>query len=422
MNRAVIALALKDLRLLVRNRGAFFFTFIWPLLTSVFFGAVMAGASDRPTRIRIVMVDEDGAPAAAAFVDALQKREGLDIVRASRGEALEMVRRGRRTAMAVLPRGFGQALDRMFYGAPPTIEIWIDPVRRAEGSILEGLLYQQAAEGLQRMFSDPELARRRARDALRDLGGAPSSVQGELAALPRFLQELDTFLSKAPAGGPSGGAGWQPLVIQTHNAAAADRRGPRNSFEITFPQGALWGVIGCVMSFSIGIASERTHGTLLRLLTAPITRARLLSGKALACFVGILLVETAVFLLGRLIFGVRPSSLGLLALAGVSVALGFAGLMMTIASFGRTEQSAAGAGWAVMLPLAMLGGAMIPLFIMPPWMARASDLSPVKWGILAFEGAVWRGFTLSEMAIPCGVLLAIGAVGFAVGARTFRTS
>jgi ABC-2 type transport system permease protein len=67
--------------------------------------------------------------------------------------------------------------------------------------------------------------------------------------------------------------------------------------------------------------------------------------------------------------------------------------------------------------MAMFGGAMIPLLFMPSFMRVASNLSPVKWSILALEGAIWRGFTLSEMLLPCAVLIAIGAVCMAIGTR-----
>jgi ABC-2 type transport system permease protein len=52
---------------------------------------------------------------------------------------------------------------------------------------------------------------------------------------------------------------------------------------------------------------------------------------------------------------------------------------------------------------------------MPGWMQTASNVSPVKWGILALEGGIWRGFTLAEEARPCGVLVAVGVAGFAFG-------
>ncbi len=64
---------------------------------------------------------------------------------------------------------------------------------------------------------------------------------------------------------------------------------------------------------------------------------------------------------------------------------------------------------------------MVPLFAMPRWMLAVSNLSPVKWAILAMEGATWRGFSPAEMALPCGVLLAVGFLTFTIGARSFRT-
>ena len=94
--------------------------------------------------------------------------------------------------------------------------------------------------------------------------------------------------------------------------------------------------------------------------------------------------------------------------------------MMMIASLGRTEQAVAGAGWAMLMPMAMLGGAMIPQFVMPPWMLVAGNISPIKWAILGIEGALWRNFSVAEMLLPCGILVAFGAVCFAIGTRGLR--
>jgi ABC-2 type transport system permease protein len=54
-------------------------------------------------------------------------------------------------------------------------------------------------------------------------------------------------------------------------------------------------------------------------------------------------------------------------------------------------------------------------------MSTASGVSPAKWAILAFEGALWRGLSPAEMALPLGLLLAIGAGGLSLGTRLFRT-
>ncbi len=106
----------------------------------------------------------------------------------------------------------------------------------------------------------------------------------------------------------------------------------------------------------------------------------------------------------------------------IQASLEFVGLTdrMLIAALGTTEQAAAGAGWAVMLPLTMLGGGMVPLFVMPAWMSAASNFSPAKWAVLAMEGGIWRGFSAAEMLLPCTILITTGLVCFALGSRTFR--
>jgi ABC-2 type transport system permease protein len=199
-----------------------------------------------------------------------------------------------------------------------------------------------------------------------------------------------------------------------------EKVGPRSAFDFTFPQGILWGVIGSALGFALSLVTERTRGTLMRLETSPLSRLDVLAGKALACFLTIVAVESLLLALGAAFFGIRPASWSLLAAAALAVAACFVGLMMVVAVLGRTEQSAGALGWAIMIPMSMFGGGMIPLFVMPSWMQVVSNASPVKWGILALEGATWRGFSPSEMALPLAVLLLVGASGFALGVRMFR--
>jgi ABC-2 type transport system permease protein len=189
----------------------------------------------------------------------------------------------------------------------------------------------------------------------------------------------------------------------------ASRRGPGNPHAVTFPQGMFWAVLGILMSFATSLATERSEGTWLRLRTAPVRGWHLLAGKGLACGVAMLLALNLLALVGAVAFGVRPDWL-LLELAFVAGAFCFTALMMLFAMLARSVRAASGIAWAVTMPLAMLGGAMIPLFAMPGWMQAASNASPVKWLLLAIEGAVWRGFALTEMLPALGVLVAIGLV------------
>jgi ABC-2 type transport system permease protein len=194
---------------------------------------------------------------------------------------------------------------------------------------------------------------------------------------------------------------------------------PQSSFAWSFPQAVIWGILGCVTSFAVSLTTERTGGTLVRLMLSPIARWQILAGKAAACFVGCLAVATLVLLMGRLAFGVHPRSLPMLAVGVLCIGAGFVGVMMLVATMGKTAGGSSGAGRAVLLVLAMIGGGSIPLFAMPQWMQTVSGISPFKWAIQALDAGIWRPLAWGEFAIPCAVLLGFGVVGFALGARLF---
>ena len=429
----ILALGVKDLRLLFRVKARLFFTLFWPLLVAIMFGLIVGGSGPRAMRLAIAIVDEDGTSESTAFVDKLAARPGMDVVRVARAEALDQVRRGRRIAAIMLPKGFGEARGRMFYGAPPRVELAVDPSRQAEASMLQGLLFEQAAQQMQQVMSDPTRLQQMTRATLAVVNAAPAGDvpdkdSPDKASLSRFLTELDRFATTQKAhegnagttGRASVGPGWQPLEVVTQDVTRDRERVPHSGFDITFVQGMIWGLIGCSMTFAVGLVAERTRGTFVRLQMAPMTAAQVLAGKALACFVTLFLLQALLLAVGAAFFGLRVESPGLLAIAMLCASTAFVGIMMLVASLGKTEEVAGGMGWAIMMPMAMLGGAMVPLIAMPAWMITASHASPMKWAVLALEGAVWRGFGPSDMLLPCGVLLSVGLVTFALGVRTLR--
>ncbi len=416
--RAVLAIAAKDLRLLSRSRSTLFFALGWPVLMALFFGYVFGGGGEKG-RIPVAVVDEDRTPESARLVARLTGTAGLEISPATREEATLLVRTGKRSAAVIVPAGYGEAADRVFHGEPRRLVLEVDPARTAEGAMLEGILTGAAMQGMQELFTDPARSRAMVGRSLADLDSAPPSEARD--STRRLLGELRAWLERPASPGVEGAArpAWKPLEIERREVRR-EKAGPRSAFDFTFPQGILWGVIGSALGFSLSLVTERTRGTLLRLETAPLSRLDVLAGKALACFAAILAVEALLLSLGVAAFGIRPASWILLAAAAVALAACFVGIMMAVAVLARTEQAAGGLGWAILMPLAMIGGGMIPLFVMPSWMQAASHVSPVKWGILALEGATWRGFTTAEMAVPLAVLLGVGLLGLAFGVHRFR--
>ena len=414
--RAITALAVKDWKLLLRQPAALFFVVAWPILTAVLFGMIFGGSGSGTGKPKVAIVDLDASADSRRFVERVTDLELLEVDVHDEAAARELVRTGKRTAAVIVPKGYGEASARMFYGEPPVVSVLVDPSRRAERAMVAGYLQQVAGQGMSDRMFDPAAIRDMSAQFEANVDAVP---EAQRAAIRTLLSATDDVISSgaAPSAGGSG-ASWTPLKVEIEELTAK-RRGPRNGFAVTFPQGLLWGVIGCLMTFATALVRERQQGTLARLRASPLSPTAIVLGKALACAGAIAVVAILLFTLAAVVFGVRPTSWPLLALAVLAAALCFTGVMMLIASLGTTEDSVSGAGWAVMMPLMMFGGGMIPLFVMPGWMQSVSHFSPVKWATLALEGAVWRDFSLAEMAPSLAILLAVGTVCFAIGTRAF---
>ncbi len=428
--RPILALAFKDLRLLVRDRTALFFTLFFPVIFSIFFGLIFAGASGGPRAVKLAVVDEDRTDGSRAFLQRLRDDERFAVTDSPSTAAAEaLVLAGKSAGYLSVPKGFGQSQQNMFAamgGADrPTISVGVDPSRFAEKGMIEGLLQMHAFRGMGEMFGQPSKMLpqlRAARATLSALTGAQGEQRKDLA---EFLTSAESFMQRQqarddadPADAPGPAAAFSPVSMEFKDVKAPTS-GPASSFQVSFPQGIIWGIMGCAVGFGISLVVERQRGTLARLRIAPLAPTSVLLGKALACFGTICAVCTLLFLIAGLGFKMPFHSLPLLALAVVCIGVAFVGLMMLAACSGKTESGASGLSWAVMMVFALLGGAAVPTMFMPGFIQPLSSLSPVKWSINAMEGAIWRGFTLEQMLLPCGVLVAVGVASFAIGVAVF---
>lgn len=423
--KKMIALMKKDLMLLSKDKMAMFFTFIFPLVFAFIFGSIFSGDSGGSKSLKVAVVDLDQTTASQAFVKEIEASDEFSVTMTTEEKAKQFVRKGKRVAYFILPKGFGEDYQGVFTGSAPEVLVGIDPSRKAEAGYLEGSLMKLGVKRFENMFSnvgalsdqlDESLALIEQSD---DMPAEWKSLLSEY--LPKF-KELAQNESEAGEdfsfGGEEGVNPMIPLKV-TKQEEIVKRSGPRNAFAITIPQGVIWAIMGCVIGFAISLVQEKTLGTITRLIVAPISRTQIVAGKALGCFLAQIIVVTLLFLVAYFVLDVR-FDLGKLILAAVASGICFVGLMMFFASLAHTERSVAGITNAFLIMMGMVGGAMIPLFVMPGWMQAISDFSPVKWAIVAFEGAIWRDFSYTEMMTPVLILLAIGVVAFILGTRMVK--
>jgi ABC-2 type transport system permease protein len=425
----IVTMAVKDLRLLTRDRMGLFFIVGFPVLMGVAFGFIGASFAPGPSEsnaMPVGVVDEDQSEMSRRFIQSLRNEGGIEVHEVGRDESRDLVRKRKLAGFIVVPPSFGETAG-IIWASAPAIQLGVDPSRQAEAGMLQGYIMQAMGELVQERFTDTTSMRKQLAKSAASVDTNEEMTPTDRVLLKGFLQtadvfmgSLDTVMNRLDSGEDGGMPGMQLAKIETIDvlrpkSARGELLGKlRSQWDISFPAAMMWGVMACVAGFAVSIVKERTEGTLLRLKIAPITRAHILGGKALACFLSVVGVIIFMTVLG-LLLGLQLASPPLLVLAGLSIAIGFVGLMMAMSVIGRTEQAVSGAAWAIIVVMCMFGGGMMPLAFLPRFMTTISHFSPVKWGILSLEGAIWRGFTLTEMLFPCGVLLAIGVAGFAIG-------
>jgi ABC-2 type transport system permease protein len=239
--------------------------------------------------------------------------------------------------------------------------------------------------------------------------------------------ELKARLALAVPGtaSPPAGASIQALVHAERHATS----GPRpTSVQQNVPAWLVFGMFFVVASLSSLFVQERGSGALGRLRSLGVSRAMLLASKALP-YLGVnalqaLLMLAAGIWLMPLIGGDALSLSGIhwgaLAVALAAVSLAAVSLSLAIACAVRSHAQAATIGPMVNVLMAAAGGIMVPKFVMPGFMQRLVEVSPMNWGLEALLTVLLRGGGVADTLPQVGRLALFAAAMFVLAVFLFR--
>lgn len=138
--RAVLAIAVLQLRRMARDRTALLFTVVLPVVIILVIGTTFGGG-----RFGVGVVDEDGSAASRALVRALSRNDAVEVTRYGSLDRLRPdVRLDAVTAGLVIPAGYGAALAR---GDTASVALIADPTSTAAVAVqatVRGLVGDEA--------------------------------------------------------------------------------------------------------------------------------------------------------------------------------------------------------------------------------------------------------------------------------------
>lgn len=407
-----LSVAFKDLQIMLKDRGTLFQLFILPLLfILVFSGALSAiGESQAVTLPTLAVVDLDGGTAAEELINKLGLDGSLTIQTTSILEAQSLLGENKVIGYLSIPREFTTSLQNS------------NPVELAliTGSGSDPQKVEAARLVIESIAADMTLESQII---------ASLQQMGEMQAnAPEEYQVFDTERVLAQAHNQFEIAQTRPLiqVIQSVPQQEAGQISTVDLSQSAVPGFTVLFVFMAAQTTARSIFEEKKVGTFRRLVAAPLNKVELMIGKILPNFITAL-VQIVVILafgsIGMRLLGLTPlpiekSPLGVI-LVAILLALCSSAFGIAIAGIARTENQIGGLSTLLLWGMGLLGGSLIPLFILDRFLGPIPMIVPHYWANRAFDDLLIRGLGAANIALDLGVLLAFSLLFFVIGLWRF---
>jgi ABC-2 type transport system permease protein len=178
-----------------------------------------------------------------------------------------------------------------------------------------------------------------------------------------------------------------------------------NSVQHNVPAWALFAIFFIVVPLSINLVKEKSQGTSVRVRVSPTPYYIHILGKTftylIICVIQFLLMVAVGIWIFPLMdlpqFDVSGKMFHLLIVtlfAGLA-AIGFGILIGTVSN---TQEQSAPFGATSVVVLAAIGGIWVPVFLMPEFMQKIAQFSPMNWGLNAYYDIILRNSGIGEIA------------------------
>lgn len=423
MLNQIIAIMTKEFKVLLHDRRAFSSLFFMPIafilvMTVALQGVFDSGSSDNP--VDLLIVNQDRGAIAAQVVADMRDAAGLALVEQIEGQPLtraaaeDLITGGAYSVALVFPADFSDrivlaAADSSaekalvsFIADPAVGQQLIAPIKGLVGGYIE----RWAAE---------------AQTPIKAMHGFHAMASAAPAEQAEFIRELGEQYTVEMSRSSEGSANNPGYTIQvTLPDEYQSTRNP-SSAEQNVPGYTIYGVFLIITTISTSLFREKSEGTLRRLQAAPISRAAILIGKLLPYYLINLIQIGLMLAVGMAVFhislGEHPWALAPLSLATAAAATGL-GLLIT--SLGRTQEQVSSLSMVLSITLSVLGGLMVPLYVMPDFLQRLSLAIPHAWALNGFLDVMVRGQGIVAEIPAIGALLGYALVFWLVGLWRFR--
>jgi ABC-2 type transport system permease protein len=381
-------IAVKDLRVILQDKGALFTLLALPVVIIAIFGmstGQMFTAQEEAKLVKVAVVDEDNVAISEHVIRDLAAIGGLKVeTAADRDEARRRLQEGRSGVVVILGKDFEDRINDLNLA---------DVFDTEHGKLAEGLsALDMHVESGPEFVGVAELVEYVVLSAVLRVV-APEVIRRN----PLLSRMMDRMIARGAA--------------ELKSAAAPETQPVKPPASIIYqtvvPAFLVMFAFFLVNIMANSFISERKLGTLRRLQMSRISPVQLLLGKTLPFLFVSIAQSMLLFLAGKLMFGMSWGTYPALLLAVILA----------------TSISATGLGLllATIVVLAGISGCYMPRAWLPELMKTISLATPHAWALIAYQELLTRDHpNLKLVGECCGVLALMGGLYFTAGAWRFR--
>jgi len=400
--RKIISIASNLIRVSFKDKSSILWLFVMPIIWTTLIGAVSSFGSSGSSKIPIAIINSDKGIYGDIYEDVMKNEKDLDIILYSEENfknVVNMVKETKIASMIYIPENFS---DSIINNSDVNITIY--------KSSSNNSFYIE--ELVKKITNQIDISSLTGHFVLKNI--EKTIILNDLDKKKYFESSFNEALKELTLNNKVS-VEYEILSVQKENLILP------TGFNATSPGfGVMFVMMGAFFT-AVVLAEEREMNILSRLLTTPITKMVVLSGKLLGVFCVTIIQFLFIIFFGQFILGVNwgNSPLSVLLIA-ISFTLSAVGLGTILSSIVKTSAQASALTILISIVTSMIGGAWWPIEIMPKYLQNIAKFTPQYWAINGFNKIILRGFGLKEIMPNFSILIIYAIVSLLIASIFFR--
>lgn len=409
----MIKIAIKDLKIFLRDIKAVLLTFLLPIALISLFGIAyggLGGDEEEQSPVDIYVADLDSTQISQEVIAELDSLEEISVTAVEFEKGKMDIMNGNKLAMLTIYQGFSDSVET---GKREPIELFYDEAREMEA----GLVQYALISNLMEIVGTKSLEKK----IINSLQSRYPDIDPEIMSTIEEEIGLQFESGDGNTGDETNEGNIMDEMTSLEVTALSRKQSVNWALIQSFAGTAVLMLLFSVTAMGSSILAEREDGTLKRLLYSPVHPQSILFGKMIYAMIVAIVQLIVMLIFSWLVLGMSLGyNIFYLLLVIVVTAFACASFGIFIASISTSRKQSESLSVIVILIMSAIGGSMIPIFFMPQFMQDIAVISVNYWAIQGFFDVLGRGAGFMELLDKLVVLILIGMTMTAISAFLFR--